>query len=149
MMNFIFKCVFIFPVILQIQHFYKFDRFSNQSWLSFMIIFGLMGLYFFRDKNEKPIQNLALNGGSKLQLMFYGIFPDILPKYINYILYRLENIIRSTLIVGFVGASGLGFQFKLAMSYFKYSDILLYLIFYLILVYITDILSSLAKKWIK
>ena len=99
--------------------------------------------------DEKPIQNLALNGGSKLQLMFYGIFPDILPKYINYILYRLENIIRSTLIVGFVGASGLGFQFKLAMSYFKYSDILLYLIFYLILVYITDILSSLAKKWIK
>ena len=61
MMNFIFKCVFIFPVILQIQHFYKFDRFSNQSWLSFMIIFGLMGLYFFRDKNEKPIQNLSDN----------------------------------------------------------------------------------------
>ena len=101
------------------------------------------------DMNEKPVQNLALSGAGKLQLLFYGILPDVLPKYINYILYRLENIIRATLIVGFVGASGLGMQFKLAMSHFKYSEILLYLICYLVLVYITDILSSICKKIIR
>lgn len=101
------------------------------------------------DIDEKPVQNMALTGGSQMQLMFYSILPEILPKYINYILYRLENIIRATLIVGFVGASGLGLQFKLAMSHFKYSEILLYLIYYLILVYFTDILSALAKKFVK
>ncbi len=99
--------------------------------------------------DEKPIQNLALSGGGQSQVMLYGILPDVLPKYINYILYRLENIIRATLIVGFVGVAGLGLQFKLAMSYFKYSEILLYLIFYLIMVYITDILSAMAKRYIE
>ena len=99
--------------------------------------------------NDKPIQNMSLNGAGELQILFYGILPDVLPKYINYILYRLENIIRATLIVGFVGASGLGLQFKLAMGHFKYSEILLYLICYLILVYITDILSTMAKNFIR
>ena len=101
------------------------------------------------DIDERPVQNMALTDGSQMQLMFYSILPEILPKYINYILYRLENIIRATLIVGFVGASGLGLQFKLAMSHFKYSEILLYLIYYLILVYFTDILSACAKKFVK
>lgn len=101
------------------------------------------------DMNEKPIQNMSLNGAGELQILFYGILPDVLPKYINYILYRLENIIRATLIVGFVGASGLGLQFKLAMGHFKYSEILLYLICYLILVYVTDILSTMAKNFIR
>lgn len=114
-----------------------------------MGVLGKLCSEVIEDMDEKPIQNMALNGASQGQLLFYSIFPDILPKYINYILYRFENIIRATLIVGFVGASGLGLQFKLAMSYFKYSEILLYLICYLILVYFTDILSSIAKKSIK
>lgn len=101
------------------------------------------------DMNEKPVQNMVLNGAGQLQLLFYGILPDIMPKFINYILYRFENIIRATLIVGFVGAGGLGLQFKLAMSYFKYSEILLYLLCYLFSVYITDIISAMVKKFIK
>lgn len=114
-----------------------------------MGVLGKLCGEIIEDMNEKPVQNMALNGASQGQLMFYAILPDILPKYINYILYRMENIIRATIIVGFVGAGGLGLQFKLAMSHFKYSEILLYLIYYLLLVYFTDILSEIAKKWIK
>lgn len=101
------------------------------------------------DMDKKPIQNMTLNGAGQLQILFYGILPDVMPKFINYILYRMENIIRATLIVGFVGAGGLGLQFKLAMSHFKYSEISLYLLCYLISVYIVDIISALTKKIIK
>lgn len=114
-----------------------------------MGVLGKLCGEIIEDMDERPVQNLALSGAGQLQLLFYGILPDVLPKYINYILYRMENIIRATLIVGFVGASGLGLQFKLAMSHFKYSEILLYLICYLILVYITDIISSVCKKIIR
>ena len=114
-----------------------------------MGVLGKLCGEIIEDMDERPVQNLALSGAGQLQLLFYGILPDVLPKYINYILYRMENIIRATLIVGFVGASGLGLQFKLAMSHSKYSEILLYLICYLILVYITDIISSICKKIIR
>ncbi len=112
-------------------------------------VLGKLCSEVIEDIDEKPIKSIALSGGSQLQIMFYGIIPDILPKFLNYILYRMENIIRATLIVGFVGASGLGLKFKLAMSHFKYSEILVYLICYLILVYITDITSFWVKKIIK
>lgn len=111
--------------------------------------FGVLGKLcaeVIENINEKPIKNIVLNGADQKQIMFYGIFPEVLPKFVNYILYRLENVIRATLIVGFVGASELGLNFKLAMSHFKYSEILVYLICYLILVYVTDFISFIAKK---
>lgn len=112
-------------------------------------VLGKLCSEVIEDIDEKPIRNLANSGASALQILFYAIIPDVFPKFINYILYRLENIIRATLIVGFVGAAGLGLQFKLAMSFFKYSEITLYLICYLILVYLTDIITSIGKKYIK
>ncbi|WP_373779119.1 PhnE/PtxC family ABC transporter permease [Glaesserella sp.] len=113
--------------------------------------FGVLGKLcgeVIEDMDEKPIRHLAQNGASQAQLLFYGIYPMVMRSFLNYILYRMENIIRATLIVGFVGASGLGMQFKLAMSFFHYSEITLYLLCYLILVYITDLLSAIAKKYI-
>lgn len=114
--------------------------------------FGILGKLcseVIEDMDERPVKNLAASGASSGQLLVYAIIPDVMPKFINYILYRLENIIRATLIVGFVGASGLGLAFKLAMSFFKYSEITLYLICYLFLVYLTDFLSAMAKRYIR
>lgn len=91
-------------------------------------------------------RNLAASGASNGQQLIFGIFPELLSKIWGYILYRWEVIIRSTIIVGFVGAGGLGEAFRLAMSFFHYSEITLYMICYLILVYFVDIISSLIKK---
>lgn len=113
--------------------------------------FGVLGKLcgeVVEDMDEKPIRHLMQNGASQNQILFYGIYPMVMRSFLNYILYRMENIIRATLIVGFVGASGLGMQFKLAMSFFHYSEITLYLLCYLLLVYVTDALSALAKKFI-
>lgn len=113
--------------------------------------FGVLGKLcgeVVEDMDEKPIRHLMQNGASQNQILFYGIYPMVMRAFLNYILYRMENIIRATLIVGFVGASGLGMQFKLAMSFFHYSEITLYLLCYLLLVYVTDALSALAKKFI-
>lgn len=113
--------------------------------------FGILGKLCaeaVENLDDKPLQHLRQNGASQSQLLLYGIYPMVIGTWLNYILYRMENIIRATLIVGFVGASGLGLQFKLAMSYFHYSDITLYLLCYLLLVYLTDGLSALVKKYL-
>lgn len=113
--------------------------------------FGILGKLCaeaVENMDDKPLNHLRQNGASPSQLLFYGIYPMVIGTWLNYILYRMENIIRATLIVGFVGASGLGLQFKLAMSYFHYSDITLYLLCYLLLVYLTDGLSALVKKYL-
>lgn len=113
--------------------------------------FGIMGKLcseVIEDMKAGPITNLATSGASRWQLFTYGILPSVMNRFITYILYRWEVIIRTTIVVGFVGAGGLGQAFRLSMSFFKYTEITLYLICYIGLVYIADIISNAARKFI-
>jgi phosphonate transport system permease protein len=111
--------------------------------------FGILGKLWaevIEDMDPRPIRNLASSGASKIQIYFYGILPTVLPRFLTYILYRWEVIMRTTIVVGFVGAGGLGMEFKLAMSYFQYTQITLLLICYMILVIIADFASETTRK---
>lgn len=111
--------------------------------------FGIIGKLcaeVLEDIDIRPIRNLASCGASSGQILIYGVLPAVMPKFLTYILYRWEVIIRTTIVVGFVGAGGLGMDFKLAMSYFKYSEVTLILICYLFLVVLADIVSEGARK---
>lgn len=111
--------------------------------------FGILGKLcaeVVEDLDARPIRHLASTGASKGQILLYGVIPSVLPKFLTYILYRWEVIMRTTIIVGFVGAGGLGQQFKLSMSFFHYTDITLILFCYLILVWISDFISEWARK---
>ena len=49
--------------------------------------------------------------------------PEALPKFVTILCYRWEVIIRTTIVVGFVAAGGLGADFRLAMSLFKFTEV--------------------------
>lgn len=98
--------------------------------------------------DQKPIKTLKASGANTIQLFFYGIYPIILPKFLTYIIFRWEIILRTTIVVGFVGAGGLGRAFKLNLSYFHYTHVTLIIIFYLILVNFADVLSKWLRQWI-
>ena len=72
-----------------------------------------------------------------------------MPRFLTYILYRWEVIMRTTIVVGFVGAGGLGHQFKMSLSFFHYTDITLLLFCYCVLVFIADFISEAASKTAK
>lgn len=114
--------------------------------------FGILGKLcaeVIEDVDTRPIRSLASSGAGKAQMFIYGVIPTVLPQFITYILYRWEVIIRTTIVVGFVGAGGLGQAFKLSMSWFHYSDITLFLICYVLLVVLTDSISEGIRRFIK
>jgi phosphonate transport system permease protein len=111
--------------------------------------FGILGKLcaeVVEDLDLRPVRNLASCGGNSYQMFFYGVIPMVMPKFVTYILYRGEVILRTTIVVGFVGAGGLGQQFKLSMSYFKYTEVTLILLCYLLLVAFADLLSEWSRK---
>ncbi|HEX7063992.1 MAG TPA: ABC transporter permease subunit [Bacillales bacterium] len=111
--------------------------------------FGILGKLcaeVIEDLDTRPIRGLASSGASKAQMLIYGVIPTVLPRFITYILYRWEVIIRTTIVVGFVGAGGLGRQFKLSMSFFHYTEITLFLICYIGLVVVADLVSAGLRK---
>jgi phosphonate transport system permease protein len=75
----------------------------------------------FSEVNEnaslKPVDGLASVGANWTQRMFVGVVPQVAPNYISYALMRFEINIRASAILGFVGAGGIGYELKNAMSW--------------------------------
>ena len=93
-----------------------------------------------------PARALRAAGASNLQMLLYSIFPQALPHFLTYLLYRWEVIIRTTVVVGFVSAGGLGREFRLSLSFFHYTDLALLIMWYLILVLAVDLLSAWLRR---
>ncbi|MEX5729464.1 phosphonate transport system permease protein [Rhodovulum iodosum] len=75
----------------------------------------------FSEVNENadmnPLDGLASVGATWIQRMWLGVIPQVAPNYLSYALLRFEINIRASAILGFVGAGGIGYELKNAMSW--------------------------------
>ena len=110
---------------------------------------GVLGKLFgevLEDVDTQPIESLQATGANRLQILLYGIVPQVLPQFISYTLYRWEVNIRVAAVLGFVGAGGLGQRIHIAINLFFYNQLLTLLIFIYILVTIVDYLSAYLRR---
>ena len=90
----------------------------------------------------QPIEELQATGATRLQILFYGIVPQVLPDFTSYTLYRWEVNIREAVILGYVGAGGLGQQIQIAISLFLEHRLLTLLLALYLIVTVVDYLSA-------
>lgn len=109
-------------------------------------ILGKLSAEVVEGLDPRPILALRTTGANRFQTMLYGVLPQTLPRFITYMFYRWEVIIRTTIVVGFVAAGGLGMEFRLSMSYFHYTNVTLILIWYLILVLSVDLIAATLRR---
>jgi len=98
---------------------------------------GMLGRLFaetIEQMDMAPIHALELTGARRIQVFSHGIIPSILPSLLGITLYRLDENIRSSLVLGFVGAGGIGFQLLTAMNLFQYQEVSLLLIIIFVIV---------------
>lgn len=65
----------------------------------------------------KPVEGLESVGANWSQRMLLGVIPQVAPNYLSYALMRFEINIRASAILGFVGAGGIGYELKNAMTW--------------------------------
>ena len=74
----------------------------------------------FSEVNEnaslKPVEGLESVGANWMQRMGLGVMPQVAPNYLSYALLRFEINIRASAILGFVGAGGIGYELKNAIT---------------------------------
>ncbi|MCE2405668.1 MAG: ABC transporter permease subunit [Dehalococcoidia bacterium] len=112
-------------------------------------ILGKLSAEVVEDLDTRPARSLQGAGARPFQMMAYGILPQVLPQLITYTLYRWEVVIRTTIVVGFVSAGGLGRDFRLSMSFFHYTDVALLLMWYVLLVIGVDLLSGWLRSRVR
>ena len=71
-------------------------------------ILGKLSAEVVEGMDTRPARALRASGAGNFQMMAYAIMPQVLPQFITYALYRWEVVIRTTIVVGFVSAGGLG-----------------------------------------
>jgi phosphonate transport system permease protein len=87
---------------------------------------GALGkLYSEANENidMRPLDGIKASGGSWFDMIRYGAVPQVLPNILSYTLLRFEINVRSSSIIGYVGAGGLGQEFRTAVSFQEYTDL--------------------------
>ena len=96
--------------------------------------------------DQRPLQALKAQGAPASSIFLYGVLPLTMPRSLAYILYRWEVCIRETVVVGLVGAGGLGHLLTEQLSSFDTQGIVATLGCLIILTFLVDWVSSLARK---
>jgi phosphonate transport system permease protein len=91
-------------------------------------------------------ENLLRNGSGRLQAFFYGLLPTNAAELTSYTVYRWECAIRSSVVLGFVGAGGLGQQLDNSMKMFNGGEVASMLLVFIGLVAFADRVSAWLRK---
>jgi phosphonate transport system permease protein len=84
---------------------------------------GFAGRFFaeaMEDVDKGPSEALRAQGVRRLDAVFCAIIPAALPAFITTSLFALEKAVRSSVVLGLVGAGGIGLELKVAMDLFDY-----------------------------
>ena len=110
---------------------------------------GMLGKVFmeiFESAEAEPTRALLRNGAGRVQAFFYGALPACLPELVSYTVYRWECAIRASVVMGFVGAGGLGQQMELSMRMLAGSEVFTFLAIFVMLVWIADLASNFLRR---
>ncbi|TAF99551.1 MAG: ABC transporter permease [Betaproteobacteria bacterium] len=90
--------------------------------------------------------SLLRNGSGRMQSFFYGLLPQNAAELTSYTVYRWECAIRSSAVLGFVGAGGLGQQMDTSMKMFAGAEVSTMLIMFMLLVWFADLVSAWLRR---
>jgi len=110
---------------------------------------GMLGRLFaevIEDMDMGPVEALTLTGAGRLQVFTHAVVPGVLPSLLGISLFRFDENLRSSLILGFVGAGGIGFQLLTSMNLFQYQTVSLLLIITFALVACAERVSAYLRS---
>ncbi|GJL78542.1 MAG: hypothetical protein NPINA01_15310 [Nitrospinaceae bacterium] len=69
-----------------------------------------------------PLEAIAATGASPVQVVLYGVVPQIVPQFLALTFYRWDINVRMSTIIGFVGGGGIGFLLQQWINLLKYNE---------------------------
>ncbi len=88
-------------------------------WPSRVTYAGMLGKVYaeiYESVDQRPAHALLQSGSGRLAALAYGILPNAAAELTSYTVYRWECAVRASVVMGFVGAGGLGQQIDLSSS---------------------------------
>lgn len=110
---------------------------------------GMIGK-FFSDRIEEVdmgmVEASRSSGANRVQIFVSAVLPQVLTNWISLSLYRLDINLRSAVILGFVGAGGIGLELQRVQGQLSYKRVLAIALIIFVLVLMAEQLSALARR---
>ncbi len=100
--------------------------------------------------DRKQIEGVKASGGNTLEVIRFGVLPQVMPVLLTNALYMFESNTRAATILGIVGAGGIGFLLSDNLRAFEFSNALTIILMIIFVVYIMDYGSrKLRERYIR
>jgi phosphonate transport system permease protein len=96
--------------------------------------------------DTSPIEGVRATGARRLQEIIWGVIPQVAPLWTSFSLYRFESSVRSSTVLGLIGAGGIGFVLFENLKSFAYRETSAIAVVIIVAVSIIDFGSHLLRK---
>lgn len=111
--------------------------------------FGMISKLFYEvleTVDMGPAEAMKASGASIIQIIRLAIIPQIAGQFCSFFLYTLEVNVRSSTVLGYVGAGGLGLYLQQTIDEFNYSETAVVILATFATVLVIDILSNYLRR---
>ncbi len=96
--------------------------------------------------DEGVAEAIEATGASRLQVLLFGILPQVLPVIYGTTVYRWDINIRESTVLGFVGAGGIGILLYSSINQFMWQEVALILLSVFGVVIVSEFISAAVRK---
>ena len=110
---------------------------------------GFCGRFFADDMenvDKGPSEALTATGAKRIDVAACAVIPAASPALVSTSLYALEKAVRSSVILGLVGAGGIGIELKVAFDLFDYQTAMTLILMIAAVVILVEQLGVLARR---
>jgi phosphonate transport system permease protein len=96
--------------------------------------------------DTRPARLLLEAGSGRFSAFVYGLLPGAAQELVSYTVYRWECAVRASVVMGFVGAGGLGQLMDQSMKMLDGGEVATILIVFLALVLMSETISAVLRR---
>jgi phosphonate transport system permease protein len=111
---------------------------------------GILGKLYYEaidTTSLNQITGINAAGGTWLQKVGQGVWPQARPALVTWSLFRLDLNIRSAAVLGLVGAGGIGFDLDVALKLFQYQQATTIILVIFVMVIMVEAINGTIRKY--
>ncbi len=112
-------------------------------------ILGRLNAEVIEDLEPERLAALRATGAGRLQIAGWGVAPLALPRLLLFFFYRWESCVREATVLGLLGIVSIGFWIQDARARQQPDTMLFFILVGALLVVLGDLLSALARRWVR
>ncbi|MGF2615427.1 phosphonate ABC transporter, permease protein PhnE [Rossellomorea vietnamensis] len=93
-----------------------------------------------------PIEAMQASGSNTLQSISFALVPQVLPQFTSFVLYVFEINIRASVVLGLVGAGGIGLVLSQQLKFYNYPNAMLIILVIFAVVVIIEYISTKIRE---